>query len=338
MNIPDWSKLEFEVEGVVALSPCLAVRLHLARVEEPGILDFYERSREALGDLLAYSSTGTSWRKATSRSFALVPSWKGKMSRIRSGLQVYFSSRDEGASPARLELFVSATPYSSEDPSDLARGRKELTTAYEKYGDVSVHSSADLRVSFPVDHPLARDPMRMLSWVRGLELVRKGLFSTGNCGYSLSCDTETSGVFFETRPRLSVLFQQYPGLDLPVNAGLMRLFRYDGQTVIHKAIRVNWLTLLSGNCVEQLGGMNELRGALGSGPATLHELGDGAALLQAGPEPKLGDLSQRDFLPSYRQVARAIRPVRIDTLERTPYGSYDDWVQDWLDAFDHEPA
>ncbi|WP_395804889.1 type VI immunity family protein [Archangium minus] len=255
-------------------------------------------------------------------------------------MQIYFSSMEKGVGPASLSLFVSATPYSSDNPAEATKGQKELKTTYDKHGDVNVFTSADLYVSFPVEHPLAREPAQMLSWVRQLQLVREGRFSSGSCGLALNCDIISGGVQFAMEPRLAVLCQQYPGLEFHLSSGVMRLLRYNGRTgrILHKVRRASWLTLLSGNCVEQLGGLDKLRAKLGEGPALLHTLENKAVLLQAGPEPRLGDLSQRDFLPAYRQVARAIRPIRLEQLERTPTGAFADWVQDWLETFDREPA
>lgn len=203
MKASEWSNLEFRLDGVVVISPCLAFTLHLERIHESGILDFYERSMEALGSLLAYSSAGTSSpRKVNSRTLATVPSWKGKMAQTRAGLQVSFSSVADGVGPASLRLSVSATPYSSSNAAEAAKGRKELKTTYEEHGDVNVFTSADLYVSFPLDHPLAREPARMVSWIRQLRLVREGNFSSGTCGLALNCDIISAGVQYARAPEL----------------------------------------------------------------------------------------------------------------------------------------
>ena len=341
MNSFDYSKLKFETKGILAISPAFAVTLYLERVHEPGILDFYNRSMESLGSLLLHYDTGGSKgrRPMNARARGIVPSWMGKMSKTKAGLFVEFSSLKQGAGPASLDLFVNAQPQSSDNPAEAIRGIQKLSSIHDKHGDVNVFISARLNVCFPVDHALAQDPLRMLSWVKQLQLVSGGHFASGHCGYTLKCDIATDAVAFAMEPRFAALCQQYPGLEFAVSPGVVRLLRYSAQQtkILHRVFRTNWLTLLSGNCVEQLGGIKVLRTALGDGAATIHELGNDAVILQAGPEPGFGDRSQRDFLPAYRQVARCIRPIRIDTLDRTPTGSFESWTQDWLEAFDHDP-
>jgi hypothetical protein len=122
-----------------------------------------------------------------------------------------------------------------------------------------------------------------------------------------------------------------------VGNGLFELTAYKHpEQVLHRVRRANWLTLLSGNCVDQLGGVDSLSRAIEGGPARLLPLENGAVLIQACSEPRIGDLPNGDFLPEYRKVAHAIRPVRVEKMERTPTGSYDPWIQEWLEWFDKE--
>jgi hypothetical protein len=71
---------------------------------------------------------------------------------------------------------------------------------------------------------------------------------------------------------------------------------------------VNWLTLINSDLVARLGGKAMLRGDLSPG-ITLHDLPAGL-LIQAGDAPGLGDTHEEDRLPLYREVHRALTPIR----------------------------
>jgi hypothetical protein len=205
---------------------------------------------------------------------------------------------------------------------------------------VNILASAQLRVCFPVDHPLARDFDKLRAWVGGLRLVREGHFISGQCGYGLRYHGEASGANDTlVADGLRRLCLQHPGLDFDMSLGFFQFLVYQPpDRILHRVRRASWLTLLSGNCVEQLGGRDRLQAALAGGSAHLHALGEGALMIQAGPEPRLGHPAAGDFLPEYQQVARAIRPVRIDILDRAPVGVDDDWVQEWLELLEKGPA
>src|SRR6185369_11559495 len=58
---------------------------------------------------------------------------------------------------------------------------------------------------------------------------------------------------------------------------------------------VNWLTFLGPRQVEELGGLSDLRAALGE-RATVYEL-EGGVMIRAGEAPGFGIVNQRDRLP-----------------------------------------
>jgi len=75
---------------------------------------------------------------------------------------------------------------------------------------------------------------------------------------------------------------------------------------------VNWLTILSEELVERVGGRKSLRRKL-STDIVFHELPK-TLVLQAGPAPKMGDVNGVDELQLYREVAQTLKPIFSKTV------------------------
>jgi hypothetical protein len=75
---------------------------------------------------------------------------------------------------------------------------------------------------------------------------------------------------------------------------------------------VSWLTLVSSELLEKLGGAAVLRSQLGEA-IVLHPMPWGV-LFQAGATPGTGDVNAGDRLPHYRELNKALRPIRVVDL------------------------
>jgi hypothetical protein len=97
---------------------------------------------------------------------------------------------------------------------------------------------------------------------------------------------------------------------------------------------INWLTILDGSWLAQLGGDDAVKAAVGPG-VQWHPFKTGA-LIQAGPRPLFGDLHRQEPMPQYEQIARALKPIRATSLRAiaTPYGFDRDRSDEWLRRFD----
>ena len=145
-----------------------------------------------------------------------------------------------------------------------------------------------------------------------------------------------AGFFFNNSLEASTVQRNEPYL-LPV------AMRFSGVEVEHDistslccedSIKgVNWLTLLSPVLVERLGGKAALRAQLSSA-ILFHELPTGL-MIQAGPEPGLGDVNAGERLPYYREVHRALTPIRNPNhymLGARIFGK--DETRRWMTRFD----
>jgi hypothetical protein len=97
---------------------------------------------------------------------------------------------------------------------------------------------------------------------------------------------------------------------------------------------VNWLTILDNPWIERLGGTDALRSSLGNS-IEWHPF-DSGVVLQAGPRPVFGDVNRREPMPYYRQVAKALKPIRVTSVRAisAPYGFDRERSDEWLRRFD----
>ncbi len=127
-------------------------------------------------------------------------------------------------------------------------------------------------------------------------------------GISTHCN-EMNSLTMHGSPARELL--RYPGLDYPV----IPFFPEDTDTFEEAIASTNWLTILCDELAERIGGEASLR-ALGEGyPLRRY---DGGYIIQAGPEPELGDRDEGDFLPQYGKVHDLLRPL-YPPLEELEY-------------------
>ena len=97
---------------------------------------------------------------------------------------------------------------------------------------------------------------------------------------------------------------------------------------------INWLSIIDRERIERLGGSEALTAALGAG--ILRYPFSTGVVIQAGPRPLLGDVHLQEPMPHYTQVARALKPIRIDSILSlsSPHGFDRDRTDKWLARFD----
>jgi len=322
----DWNGLRVEHEGGVYAVPCLAFTLWVRTTDTPLLLDFYERSMEAIGPLLTHylAESMKQPAKVTARARTMVPTWLRKPAELKTyHMQLRGSAEVHGTS---LEVIFQSRPPPT--PAQEEQARRNLPILVEQGFMNSGVQTSTFRVTLALDHPLA-EPGRFARWVLGFKAVAEGEFVTAGCDYSINYDDRTHG-FVDDRVR--ALCARYPGLDYFDSSIHLWLHRYEEKTqeLLPLSKRAGWMTFLNRRSVEWLGGEVELAEALRSDPdVELHPLARGLAL-QSGAAPRLGDVTRGDI--PYRAVASAVRPVRI---ERKGQEGYDDeWMRGWFSVLD----
>lgn len=337
--LPD---LSFDADGVALIRPALRFELAIASAQGPDVLDFYRKSRAALGDRLRFASTGSgTWKKITAKTDPMVETWCN--SPVPYPKKTYFCAlqgTDKGVSAAALGIdFVARPPH-------------EATAALlAKWRDPEFHPNlrySNLQVSFP---PEAADaPERFVEWLTSLAALR-GPFISGTAGYGidLTVNPPTSAAGMAASARAAALLLRYPGLDmasvwLSIGTALLRrdLDYIDfTQAAVPRPYlkRVNWLTLLSAGQIVFLGGKESLQQQLAEHPSIRFIDLPYGLLIQAGPVPQLGDVTSNHYPIEYSAVAKAIRKVRLPEIHPASLGDtfHDAGASSWLNAFDDRP-
>ncbi len=335
---PGWDDFTLVIDGKTAIEPCLQFECHTWF--DDGVGAFYERARAALGDAITHYQTDSMkrTRPLDARAETIVPTW---VERMRFGKRYWARftgcGTDQGISAAMIELFFYSTPPFCKSEEAAAERRANLAKLNKDSGFVLTPFVMTLRATFPIDHSLA-DPRKALEWFLDMPAVSTHPFLVGHAGYALNIDHGRlqQDAMME---RLGSLVLRYPGLDYYNPGGRHeRVLRYDAEKNEFLPIvqRADWLTLVADPTLERLGGADAVRKQLGDdGAVTVHELPHGVAI-QAGDAPQLGDVAAREFLPLYRRVAGALRPVRLESVQGMSSKFDDDDAQDWLNAFDKE--
>lgn len=140
---------------------------------------------------------------------------------------------------------------------------------------------------------------------------------SGVAGWGISQQNEDSN-FVVTHGMCARELLRYPGLDYPARSVLDDSFAIFENNIAG----INWQTILCEDLAERIGGEASLR-ALGEGyPLRRY---DGGYIIQAGPEPELGDRDEGDFLPQYGKVHDLLRPLYppLKKLSYLTYNVYD---------------
>lgn len=337
----DLSQLTLVVDGTTAVVPCMSFTLFVEGPKASGVLDFYERSRAALGNRLTHYVAESMKRRAkvTERAETMVPTW-AKSPREGKSYFIRFSGCDEAGGVTAQGLEISFRVQPPLTPERVERMRSNWRTLSARGVDLALPVSS-LHVTLPLDHALAKEPARFADWVMGFSLVRDGSFLSGGVSYSLAHhdvagSTEVRALMDR---RIASLCSRYPGFEWHGTSTAAHILRWDGAAdeIVMQVKRVSWLTLLGESIVRQLGGLEALTATFSATAAIRVRPASTGAVIQAGDAPMVGDLGRRDLSPLYRRVAAVIRPARARALPG-PSGIEEEWVNDWLRAFDEAPS
>lgn len=308
--------------GVTLVCPSLRLEIAVPWAEGPEVLDFHQRSREALGDLLRFVDTG---------SGKLRPVTAKTEEQIRAACeqpvpypkkQYFWIQRSvaQGVTPA--ELYVDFVMRTDQSPTQQMFERWRKPDAYPNL------RYSTLAVAFPLDHPLAQ-PERFLAWVSELDVVRHRRFLCATAGYCLL--RAINAPTFESGQRAGnhagAMLLRHPGLDVArwVHAALAvhdvdyveRMRQPVAKPLIRRA---NWLNFLSVEQVALLGGMDALQSRFDGMPTIrLAEFAHGL-LIRAGNAPQLGDAAAGLFPKEYCEVAKALAPLRVPKIKFSALG------------------
>ncbi len=320
------------------VAPCIEIVLLLDTTSDRGVLDFYQRSREVLGERITHYQAGNmkGFGKLTRRAETMVPTWFTHPSK---GVPSYFMSMSQGdpdqqATASRIHMDVFRRPAEE----ITAKTRQEWASTFEKHKRQVVCVSSLLRLTLPLDHPLAEFE-KLIGWMLDLELVKKGASFTGYCGLALNQFEQIvfRSLYGPAGRALKSLVLRHPGLGW-VKYGTPEIIRYEPETNEFRLLvkRANWFNVICDHTLDVIGGRPAVLKQLKAYPdLSSHELDHGLAI-RAGDAPKIGDVGHRDFIPLYRELAAIIRPIRIPKIGGLGGEFMSDQTNEWLNAFDKE--
>jgi hypothetical protein len=186
--------------------------------------------------------------------------------------------------------------------------------------DSAVEKEASaFHIALPLDWAKKPDMLRALF----LDLARLLPFRSGLAGYATQVDEGEAD----------------PAADRACRGWLRRYLGIDSMHVIVvtdyvlNAIKgVNWLTAFDKTFAGKLGGMPKIKKSLRA-PITVHELEHGS-VIQAGPDPLLGDTYENEEMSLYKAVDVAIRPNRLRDDAVLPGFQDEDETAEWMARFE----
>jgi hypothetical protein len=172
------------------------------------------------------------------------------------------------------------------------------------------------RMGLSIEEVLANPQAFVQLCIAGMAGVK---FRSGHAGLSFNYD--------------DTFINSYTHLQDPV------VGRYRGVNVVHPwryrkldgVPTVNWLTLVSSEDIERLGGWQVLAQQV-KDPVVLHRLPHGA-LLQAGPSPQLGYVNAQERLEAYHAVGAVLAPVKSTIELQSSAGGGRAEANEWAHRF-----
>jgi hypothetical protein len=339
MTILDAEKFQTKVNDVLVIAPCIEIVLLLDTTIDEGLIDFYQRAREVLGERITHyqAESMKGFSKLTARAETMVPTWFTNPRKGKLDYHIVFGQGDlnQQATASTIHLSVLRRP-----PEEFSARKQEWADTYAKYKRQVVWGATTLRLTLPLDHPLA-EPDKLIPWILDLKLVKESSEFTGYCGLALNAFNQPvfPSLHVPAQQAMASLVLRHPGFGWE-GGGLPEISRYEPETNEFRLLvkRANWLNLICDNTLACLGGRASVQEQVKSHPEiTVYELKHGLAI-KAGDTPQIGDIGHRDFIPAYQKIAKIIRPVRIPKIGGHGAALMSPAANEWLNAFDKEYA
>ncbi len=224
----------------------------------------------------------------------------------------YFTDRMHGIPPEErvqgfdAELYGFADAIDRDEPTPYHIGVVDRPAIAEKRLGNKDNALGRLEAYFPADWPQG-DYAKLLSLLSRWAAIGQPIHGTFGLGLIME-EGSGRGPFVDlTFPFL----KRFAGFDYPD----LSLWRVRSEVAATPVIRsINWLTLIDDERLGLIGGLEKTRQALD--PACSVHPYDGGIIIQAGPEPKIGDTNRGEDLDAYRSVAQVLKPLRFEDFGR----------------------
>lgn len=313
------NELELIVDDSRAIVPCMSFNLYLDGTDRDGVLNFYERTRQALSGHLSHYLTDSMARRAkvNLRSENLLPNLVKKLSANKIHYIAFSGSPHmEGISDAGIEFSIVGWP----PPTDqiLAQRCSNWRILHQRGGDLFLPMTK-LRVTLPLNHPFSQAPDSLLEWVSEFSLVKDGNFLFGSCGLGVNYDEYTGSSII--RPlmmqKLVDIYTTYQGTEWNLPTELeRRLLRWSPEEddIIPQIPRVSWLTMLGPEYQKFLRKKGVFIENQLNNPRVKQYCVGAASILRAGNEPRDGEIFDEDSVSDYRYAAEVLIPLQMPDI------------------------
>lgn len=315
MSNPDWSPFVLVCDPgvgqqITTLHPAFAVTFYIHRPDYAAVAQLFDAAMDLVKPQLTHYQAESMKRPEplTAKAYTMVPAWMRKPRVMHAYWWTAYGGKDFGVAPPGFELSVMGMPKLGDVEHKRALENAIVT---QGVGEQRGAPTSAVQLLLPVDHQLA-NAGRLLEWLAGLDLIKRGGIISAEAGYLLSSMASAFGGESESRER--ALCSRYPGLDCFRLSHITHMLRADPAypDFVPLVRRAAWTLVLHPLTVAFLGGEDAIRAQLADEPDfRVSALPHGLAL-QAGERPQLGDLTTGDDLPLLRRMAKVVRPARME--------------------------
>lgn len=275
------ARFDFKDDGVDYLKLCLDVCLYFQgslREHAAGVKRFYQTAMDLVGDRFTFYQS--EWMKRPKKMSPevknLLPEWLDDL-------------EDHGLYMLFLESGTTKSAVSD--------------AAFTLHA-MSARNLGALRLVLPADF-IAQGAARLIDVAK--QAASDLRFVSGHGGFALHFN-DRGDLTVPAQHAVWPVVARYHGVDC-TNIGSL-LYAMEESLPKGQGLKcVNWLTFVGEPLLGALGGAKAVTARMGEGPV-VHPL-PGGILIQAGPEPEIGDSNRRQRLPLYQQVGKVLAPVRI---------------------------
>lgn len=272
MNWNDLEFIDFKVNAKTGkkyyqnyLKPCFFLEINLRWTSNDEILMFHNFIIHEIGHLFNYHHNNT---KTSESKFKEKEKTLNILADFLDSKKFYFwqelsnkggvgnDKEIGGVSDAILSYWIHKTPFSEKIKTQQVEQYKTSLEAHNAHILASGIRISKMQVCFPID--FFEDYEDFFTWIINNKFIKNGTFFSGNAGYRINF--WQGYVNKNASEKLSQILSEFPGLDYDVGGDkLGRVLNETKSDFLPIFKRLNWLTFISNEGVEELGGKDKLK-------------------------------------------------------------------------------
>lgn len=349
MKWTDFEYRDFEVNSKKGfnyyqeyLKPCYYLELHLGWINDEELLMFHDSIMNEIGHLFTYhhnsNKSGESKFKDKVKIFRTLQDFlESNKTDIWHELSnnggVGNAKEIGGVSDASLTYWIRKTPYAAESKiQQLEKYKASLEQFNTEMLGIGIKISR-MAVCFPLDH--FKHSEDFFDWIMNNEFIKKGTFFSGTAGYKINF--WQGYVNKNAQEKLNQILTEFPGFDYDIGGNAMGRVLNDHQSDFLPIIkRLNWLTFISNEGVEELNGIKNLTSEIEKNNISrLYQLKNGVCI-RACKEPALSE-KEADF-NQYYNIQKIISKLKFKSHPNDSFSKRNKIISDWFYKFENKTS